>query len=477
MTTFVEFVEKSVSESPKDKLVANAAASLLASLRSHGHAGISKDALTMWIADMAIGGFRKTTRKRYFSRIHSLYREWKSSPEPDPFDALRETVGLDFESGMRDAAANLAKVGRLVRKKQDVPERQLINIFLYLLYAPSASLGDVINLRYDDETADCPQADDILESMRGLTRRSRYVFGLGQGKRRDTQIAAELTQSLHALLRTAGMQFGDSFSRESVTAMWMAAAVRAGVPYSEIRALVKVIPPGFEAFGLIPAAELSERARTAVIRRVAERINGNASCWFVMRLRRGVTPADIERRVGEEFPALAKKMTFYSPTHRVVRTTPGGRRRSETVPYLPGILFFRTRPDRVAPLFAGIGDEAWCYRTANTPDSPYCTISRAEMRAFQRHLGQFTPDIRMELALRRQPLAAGTPVRISGGGRMEGHNAVVESVRTSGGRRTYTLRLTDWLEAVWTVDNVEEVFIEPAGADENADEARTQQAN
>lgn len=130
-------------------------------------------------------------------------------------------------------------------------------------------------------------------------------------------------------------------------------------------------------------------------------------------------------------------------------------------PYIPGILFFRMRQDKVRKLFSHIGDLAWCYKWSNTPDSAYCTIPSSEMKAFQAHVGSFTPDIKMELVTRDTALPVDSAVRINGGGVMENHVGIICSVKNNNGTRTYTLALSDREYATWTVKDIEEIYIEP----------------
>ena len=87
------------------------------------------------------------------------------------------------------------------------------------------------------------------------------------------------------------------------------------------------------------------------------------------------------------------------------------------------------------------------------------------MKTFQRHIGQFTPDIRMEFMTREQPLAKGSEVVIRGGGFMESHIGVIESVKNADGTRTYTLTLSEKEYATWTVSDIDEAFIEPLERD------------
>lgn len=292
--------------------------------------------------------------------------------------------------------------------------------------------------------------------------RKKYVFGLEQGKKRETQISRELLHDLWSTANLLGFDFGNCFSRESISSIWIAAAMKVGIPIAEICGLVKQIPSEYSYLKAVGRASLSANRKRAVLQKVADSINDNTRQWFIMKLRSGKTPDDIKEAIAENFAEMVSDTIFYHPAHQVVRYDKKNKKIREEVPYLPGILFFKTRRDKVGTLFSRIGDLAWCYKVSNTPGSPYCTIPIGEMKKFQKYVGQFTPDIKMELVTRDDALALGTTVRINGGGMMEGRIGIIQSVKNANGTRTYTLILSDRDVAMWTVKDIDEVYIEPA---------------
>lgn len=100
MDSFISHVENRVNAEMSDRLTANAAVSFLNSMRSHSLEEVSQDSLRMWLVDMTMNNLKKSTRKKYFSRIHTLFREWRRGIADDPFEAVQEDVNLDFESGL-----------------------------------------------------------------------------------------------------------------------------------------------------------------------------------------------------------------------------------------------------------------------------------------------------------------------------------------------------------------------------------------
>lgn len=465
MVSFASYVEDLISSEYTDVLTATAMGSFLTSMRAHAYTEVSKDSLRMWIVDMTLNELKISTRKKYFSRVYTIYRDWKNTPGDNPFEAVKEAIDFDFQCDNNEANINLELLTRLIHYPKSSPTREYINLFLYLFYNPMATMCDIVNLKFDDFNIDCPQIDEVIEEQKEISRRSINVFGLGRGRKREPQIIRETMEELCAIFNWASMKFTGPFSRDSITAIWIAAALRAKVPVAEIRAIISSVPKAYSSFGIIPVIQLSNARKSEIIRKVADSVNNKPREWFVMKMRTGQTPETIKNRIKATEEGFLDTMLFYYPTHKVLRQNTKGKNVKKEVPYLPGVLFFKIRRDKVPLLMNRIGELAWCYKYTNTIGSHYCTISRNEMKAFQLHIGKFTPDIEMGLDVREEPLEEGTVVKISGGGRMVGMEALIESIKNVNGTRTYTLSLTNHLQIKWTIKDVEEIYLNPIKKD------------
>lgn len=256
------------------------------------------------------------------------------------------------------------------------------------------------------------------------------------------------------------MKFGGAFSRESITAIWIAAALRCRIPLGDIRALVRTLPTEYSFLSIIDPTPLTDTRKASILKVVADSINDKTRQWFVMRMRSGRTPDDIRQAIEYNVPDLYGDTSFFYPTRVRYREGKGKKMVKEEVPYIPGILFFKTRRDRVGKLFSKIGDMAWCYKYTNTPGSPYSTISRREMEKFQRHIGKFSDDIKMELVTDTGSRFAVDDVVKINGGMMAGSVGVITAVHNQDGTTTYTLQLSSDSACVWTVKDMEEIYIE-----------------
>ena len=443
----------------KDAMTRRACRSFLAS----GACGASEDDLRPWLSDMLWHGIAPATRKRYFGRLHSLYLDFRRgvTPADDPFEAVREVFDAAGAICAAPGDAQLKAVRVLAARcmAADGSVATLSRIFMFMLYDAGTPLADVAGMKFDMPRPACDQMAEIIDRQRVSCRR-QYVFDLGQCRRRSAQIIRELDAALSHAGRSWGVfADGDGSAVGKIKALWGAFARKAGVAPAVARAVMGDLPPECAWLSPVRAANIDEADRMAVICRVADFINPAAPRWHVMRLRRGVTPDDISATVGEgtdASPDSSPSVALYYPTHRVARRE-GKKLTFHDEPFLPGILFFRTRTDRVAAVMARMADKAWCYRTVNTPDAPYAVIPDVEMERFRKYTGCLTPDADVALADART-LGPGTRVRITGGV-MEGYEGVVYG---RGEDLTFALRLTADTALKWTV-SVAADMVEPLG--------------
>ena len=447
-TGFIDYMKSLGPAGLSEMLVARVMPSLFLSMRRHGLHEFSGYALRLWTVDMLLDGLKGSTVKRYSGAVRSLYREWLDSVGQDGDESVFSVSlsGFDTDASakrLKEMEGNLEAAERFAKMsvKQDSPAFVFSKAFLYLLFDPFVSLKDIVEMKYSDTRPESLHLEDIVTSMRKAPQ-ARYVFPLQQGKRRQPAIIKDLLSELHASCRRAGLKFNDSFSRDSITALWIAAAIREGVPYAEIRGMIPNLPSVYAFLSLVPAVDVSDSRKAEILNIVAYSITNKNPGWFVLRLRGGVTPERIKERLKDRESPLQLQIRYYYPM-RTVKKIEKKKVVTEEVPVIPGLLFFRLPYDRVAPLIGVIGDMAWCYRTSANPSSPYSVIPQAEMRIFQRCVGAFTEDVEMDIVSSLPPLNVGDEVVIEDGSHLDGQKAVIRKVRNDDGTLTYTLRLSD----------------------------------
>lgn len=419
------------------------------------------EALALWVVDMSFSGIKPTTIKRYLGGLHTLYRCWSKEADnsSDPFDDVQKAYSAIDIADLGAANHNLSLISRITNIQPESTDYLWANIFLYLLYDVKAKLQEAIDLRFDNFDSGSSHLMEIVDRMKE-GRNAKYVFPLGHGDRRMSLITSEVIKGMHAMLKKHDFRLDGTFSRESISGLWIAAARQCGINAIEIRSMLKKVPEEYAFLNLITPKKLSREDENKILEKVANTICNRTLRWFVMKLRNGKTPEDVKKLMHASMPKLLEKTTFYYPTrHQVKRIR--NKNIHEDVPYLPDILFFRTYHDTISAIMRCAGEAGWCFKVSNTPDSPYATISINEMKKFQRHVGAFTPDIEMELVATEPDANIDDNVRIVGGDLFEGQEGTITKVTKADGKTIYTIRLTQSLYIKWTEIDIDGVFIEP----------------
>lgn len=446
-TSFLDYLENANPEDLSEMVSSRVIPSFIHSMRRQSAALFSESVLKLWVIDMLLDGLKGSTIKRYVGALHSLYNTWQKEnlnvSNLIDFSIPKNIYESDNRHVLEEIEENLVAAQRMVNMsiKQDSPAYVYNKAFQYLLFDPFATLQDIVNLKFADPKPECIHIEDIVTSMRNAPQ-AKYVFPLLQGKRREPAIIKDLLVELHATARRAGLKFEGSFSRESITSLWIAAAIKEGIAYEDIRGMIPTLPNAYSFLSLIDPSDVAEARKREILNIVAYSITNKNPGWFVLRMRSGVTPERIKERLKEKESPLQRQIQYYYPK-RTIKRIEKKKVITEETPVIPGLLFIRLPFDQVSPLIGIIGDLAWCYRTTANPSSPYSVIPQAEMRIFQRCVGAFTEDIEMDIVSELPPLNVGDEVVIENGTHLDGQIATIRAVRSVDGTLTYTLQLSD----------------------------------
>ncbi|MDE6239740.1 MAG: hypothetical protein K2M54_07085 [Muribaculaceae bacterium] len=468
MLSFVEFVRQSCGTSLDKGVNEYAFKSFLTFMSGYDLKDVASESLTNWIATLFIKGNTTTTVKRYLSHLHATYVNWQQNTNSDsqledPFNGLLPLAVSENQIKSDEVQSNFNLIKKL--KATDAYKEQFGKwkaIFFYLLYNPEISIEDIANLRFDEIPRYCPQSVEIIESM-DSSRGRKYVFALDQPNKRFTQIVREINENVGALTRIAGMKFENGFARERITAIWIFVALKSGVRIDEIRAIVPVIPNEFKIFEKVFPVQLSDRDRQNIICRVANRINDITTRWYVVNMRDRITPDAVKDSIKENLPSLFSQIHFFYPTHYVYREGKNKKKIKVETPFIPGLLFIKVRSNMVGSVMNCVRNIAWGYRQLNTPDSPYSVISQRAMTNFQKHIGMFSDDVRMEMVIQKEPLAVNDSVIVHGDS-IDGSIGEIIEIKESNGVKTYSIRLTHNQSFNWSVKIDDELRLEPLSA-------------
>ncbi|MDE6638325.1 MAG: hypothetical protein K2K32_08850, partial [Muribaculaceae bacterium] len=298
-TSFLDYLENANPDNLSEMVSSRVIPSVIQSMRHQRAVQFSESTLRLWVIDMLLDGLKGSTVKRYVGALHSLFEIWKNENDKGSNSVDFSVPKIIFESDLRhsleELEENLLAAQRMVNLsiKQDSAAYVYNKAFQYLLFDPFTSLQDIVNLKFADTKPDCVHLEDIVTSMRNAPQ-AKYVFPLQQGKRREPAIIKDLLVELHATARRAGLKFESSFSRESITSLWIAAAIKEGVSFEEIRGMIPSLPNAYSFLSLIDPLEVSDFRKIEILNIVAYSITNKNPGWFVLRMRSGVTPERIK---------------------------------------------------------------------------------------------------------------------------------------------------------------------------------------
>lgn len=289
-------------------------------------------------------------RESLFSEILSLLKGWiKGKGEQSPFRDL-------LLVSLLDACMPLKKAARI--RKDDIPR-----------------FAELIRT--------------ILERNQSATR--LFVFDLRQSfltpRQLQKTVASELASIFDAYnIYNIGVSGFDA--DELIRSLWAALAIHCGATASEALGCV-----GGSARYAVPAfvtpSTADEEATARLSKAIGAMLTKSSPRWFALQMRRGVTFDELNRAVHEDVRPLPQ--LFY-PCQTIARNV-RNRRVLADRPFISRTVFFKTDIDAVLPMFAKIGDLAWCYRVLSSSSAPYAVIPSEEMRRFQTAIGHFTPDM------------------------------------------------------------------------------------
>lgn len=464
--SFCDFVVIKLSETLAGSDEAHALKSFIELAAKNANKSLSVSDINLWIAEMTAQNIPHSRRIRNFTILHSVYREYakrSNIADSDPFINAGNAIKLkinkkDYATAFSNAKILDSYISRLVEVSKTRPA---IAAFLYMLYSANGNMEQAIYLKLSSIACNIQQINELINSLHPH-HRQKYAFKFDQSQKRAPQLLRECRADLEFTLRNIGMTFPNGFSGDSIVSIWIAKALQSSITLSEIRSAIKHIPAEFSYLSLIEPTVMTERERDAILQSVADTIIDTTPSWHVMKLRKGITPDAVEGAIKSSLPHVVNTITFFYPTYKKAHKE-NRKIMFEAVPYLPDILFFKVRTDKIPLIFRHIGDIAWCYRQTNSSSSPYTTIPISEMEMFQKAVEQFTSDINVELT-ERAPLGIGKKVRITSG-MMEGMETVIYDFKNSSsdqepGSRVCCLRLSDNSHIMWRVD-IEEKYLEP----------------
>lgn len=407
-----------------------------------------------WMCRLIHDRVSLTTRRRYAAAMKAVFSRYAKTEDTvdNPFDCLKDLA--EYRLQKEDSSdGNLKILDRNISRWYGISAlNPVAGVFTYMLLTATFSFREALCLTFDNAPEGISQVDELMLGCR-THHRQTYVFKFDRNRIRLPRLCNTVSAELAGILKGAGMNFsGGLFTEDDMAALWIRKAMESGIPFCKIRGIISRIPAQFAYLSAIPQVAVEQDERLRILRHVADALIRFQPEWHVMKLRRNVSVEQLEDIIRDRLPGTGDEVTFFYPKRSVVSKV-GKKTVKEEIPYLPGILFFKVRTDKVTAIFREIGEYAWCYRRTNSPDSPYTVIPGREMELFQLATGQFSDDINMEITS-GEPIGIGRKVRILTGP-MAGKETVVYDIREKGeqsnSRRVCYLRISSLSNIRWTL--------------------------
>lgn len=427
------------------------------------------DLIRLWVATMVDKQLSRTSRKRYVEKLSAVYKAFLAE---QPVDQKNKVTASPFDAvlALRDCEINpsaIAIVEQISRFDKifdtfmdDAKSHPRLAVFIYLLLNASSDIEKAVKLKVDEYDPQLTQLDDIID-VSEFHHRRRYLFDLGQSRKRMSQLVREVNQTVNSYFLSKGIIFSDTFIPEKILSLWIAKARQIGISLSDIRSMFSELPDEYSYLEQIKRSELSPTEILHIKKCVAEAFSPSGDRWYAMKLRRSSSFNDLRDTLKTNHPLCFGKILFFYPMRETARKI-GKRILRESTPYIPGIVFLKLTPRYVATVDNTLRREniGWMFRLTNTPGSEFSIIDPRSMHAFQKAVGQFTSDMKIELTS-RPILGIGREVRITGGV-MNGYEGVIYDIKDSadGGERLFYIKLSHQ-DYVKIEAKIEEIFIEP----------------
>lgn len=354
----------------------------------------SDQTLADWFLNMRTRGISGKTAIHYLDIISALYRGVATDPDSESlkifgqFKARAKQIAESMVNNPIDSKV-FSKVLSITKSSSAHPDmsRCADDILLYSLLNRAMPLAEVAKVRAGDIEA----GNDVLPAIvkRNAASNRKYLFPLDQSKLTPRQLKENIERKVRGALIANRIPLVQSVDN-TIRLIWVCAALRCGIPGSEIVALIGHEICGVPELSLCVKADVSPERLIALTETVNTLFSNNPPHWYAMKLRSRVDFDDVEARIKNLDDHILRPDFFYP--YDEIRKRIGKKIVKDKQPVIRDIVFFKHRVTDIFPLFCKIGDLAWCYTTTGKPGGDYAPIPKSSFERFQETIGHFTPE-------------------------------------------------------------------------------------
>lgn len=364
-----------------------------ASIDGRSLAHPTTEMLEDWCQFLYRFGFQTKTVMHYldiYSALHRAAVERQLAEPTKHFKTVKAKVkNGDFEKLVDTfSTESYDRLHRLLANSNKLPREKAmyLDLFVISLLSGCKPVTEIAMLKKSDIDSQSSPVATILEKNCATNR--QYIFPLSQHTLTPLQLHKHLEQEISSILASHGIKVSTSV-RELARSYWTYEAIKRGLSITDAYAALGKLPVAMPDIARNASATKTSGSKDVIIANIGEAVLENPVNWYAMKLRHVSKFDELKRRIKELDPALRPAEIFY-PAQEISKRVRGNKK-IVTRAIIPGVVFFKSLKGSVQPLFAHIGDLAWCYKAVED-DKQYAVISRNEMMSFQRAVGQFTSD-------------------------------------------------------------------------------------
>lgn len=447
------FESAALAKSPSSsKSYLKALRSLQTFLRSRDLSLSDEENYGEWLINLWRNGTTYATVRLYLDIVASLTAEAATQ------GLLSERVSKEvsrLRTSLREAGENiwtrpvstvrLTNLIRLLRTAArltaDYSKATDLLLLTILIPGKDAATVTVAEAKEAAAQAEGDTADEIEAIIaRQSNPRRKFLFDLNQSRQTPRQLTRE-TQRLLTNLAIARDIPDLGSVQETADTVRVLVALDAGISTRDTLNAIDNRPASLPVLDLLnkggdkgeDGEETEVESQTGRLDRrgfdtvVATTLLTNPLRWFAMRMRPGVTLDSLQDRLDMLGDRVTTPTEYFYPHEEIAKRT-GRKLVFRQRPFINDVVFIRSRRTDLGPLFAGIGDMAWCYTMSGRPGSPYAAIPQAEFTRFQTTIGRFTSDTDLHPLDTLTPLPGEPVIFLSGPFR--GKEATLESTQT-----------------------------------------------
>ncbi len=407
---------------------------------------ITSGLIADWFISMISRGLTLKTATLYLNSVSGVYRKAIAAGLAEPTGAFRdvkERLKALSISGNPDSIdfLPLDRAHRLFRAVAPRGGENALarDILLFSLLNGCMPPYDIALL-----TKDClPELSPELKSiaMRNVSPRRKYIFDLGQSMLTTVQLRKAVAH-LFAPLRLDGTLPQAPDLTGAVASLWALAALRRGIPASEVVAFLAATPPALPHLAVAESAKLSDERRTWLADAVGQTFISNPMRWYAMRIRPGRTFDELRSRL-DTLPASERPELFY-PFSEIARKL-HKRIVFRQTPVIKNVVFFRCGEADVFALAARIADIAWIYTSSGRTGDRFAVIPDAHFHQFRIAVGSFDAS-----TFSAEALTVGTEMQVISG-IFEGIEASISKIDSAEGRNILHLLYSGSNAIRWSI--------------------------